>query len=241
MNTHPTAFLFWYCFLFVTFFKFQLYKISLFAIFCRDTEHQTRKECFKEEPLTGEFWEINFSQNIFVELVTSTVFAWIRIGKDLEWRPEKGCGCFLYLFSIWWWWLLGWCLPDDYDGMTLLSPQQPFPCMLRTFCFVPISWNILKKKETTSVLSKRQRSGRPRKTTAGDDRKIIRAVKKTPKTTVSHITNNLQSAGVKVSQYTIHRRLRQQNNKGYTARCKHRKMQTSHSRKHCKRVYQHQK
>ena len=75
MNTHPTAFLFW-CFLFVTFFKLQLYKISFFVIFCRDTKHQMRKECFKEEPLTGEFWEINFSQNIFAELFTSICINW---------------------------------------------------------------------------------------------------------------------------------------------------------------------
>ena len=45
-------------------------------------------------------------------------------------------------------------------------------------------------------------------------------LEKNHKTTVNVITNNLQSAGVKVSQSTIHRRLRQQNYKGYTARCK---------------------
>ena len=59
-------------------------------------------------------------------------------------------------------------------------------------------WNVLKKKETTGVLSNRRRTGRPRKTTAVDDRIIVRAVKKDPKTTVVDISNNFQSSGVKV-------------------------------------------
>ena len=60
------------------------------------------------------------------------------------------------------------------------------------------NWNVLKKKETTGVLSNRRRTGRPRKTTAVDDRIIVRAVKKDPKTTVVDISNNFQSSGVKV-------------------------------------------
>ena len=59
-------------------------------------------------------------------------------------------------------------------------------------------WNVPKKKETTGVLSNRRRTGRPRKTTAVDDRIIVRAVKKDPKTTVVDISNNFQSSGVKV-------------------------------------------
>ena len=81
-------------------------------------------------------------------------------------------------------------------------------------------WNVLKKKETTGVLSNRRGTGRPRKTAAVDDRNIVRAVKKDPKTTVSDISNNLQRAGVKVSQSTVRRRLHEQKYRGYTRRCK---------------------
>uniref|UniRef100_A0A673FSC5 Transposase IS30-like HTH domain-containing protein n=1 Tax=Sinocyclocheilus rhinocerous TaxID=307959 RepID=A0A673FSC5_9TELE len=56
-------------------------------------------------------------------------------------------------------------------------------------------WNVLRKKETTGVLSNRPRTGRPRKTSAVDDRNIVTAVKKDPKTTVSDISKNLQRAG----------------------------------------------
>ena len=82
------------------------------------------------------------------------------------------------------------------------------------------TWNVLKKKETAGVLSNRHRTGRPRKTTAVDDRNIVRAVKKNPKTSVSDITNNLHRTGVKVSQSTVQRRLREQQYRGYTTRCK---------------------
>lgn len=81
-------------------------------------------------------------------------------------------------------------------------------------------WKVLKKKETTGVLSNRRPTGRPRKTTVVDDRNIVRAVKKTPKTSVSDITNDLHSAGVKVSQSTVGRRLREQKYRGHTTRCK---------------------
>lgn len=63
------------------------------------------------------------------------------------------------------------------------------------------------KKETFGVLRNRYRTGRPRKTTAVDDRNIVRAVRKKPKTTVSDILNNLHRAGVKVSSSTVRRRL----------------------------------
>uniref|UniRef100_A0A3B1IQX0 Transposase Tc1-like domain-containing protein n=1 Tax=Astyanax mexicanus TaxID=7994 RepID=A0A3B1IQX0_ASTMX len=81
-------------------------------------------------------------------------------------------------------------------------------------------WNVLKKKETTGVLSNRRRTGRPRKTTPTDERRIVLAVKKNPKTTVSQITSDLHRAGVKVSQSTVRRRLREQTYGGHTARCK---------------------
>ncbi len=81
-------------------------------------------------------------------------------------------------------------------------------------------WNLLRKKETTGVLSNTPRTGRSRKTSAVDDRNIVTAVKKDPKTTVSDISNNLQRAGVKVSQSTVRRRLHEQKYRGYTRRCK---------------------
>ncbi len=51
-----------------------------------------------------------------------------------------------------------------------------------------------------------------------DDRHNVTAVKKDPKTTVSDISNNLQRAGVKVSQSTVRRRLHEQKYRGYTRR-----------------------
>ncbi len=75
-------------------------------------------------------------------------------------------------------------------------------------------------KETTGVLSTTPQTGRSRKTSAIDDRNIVTAVKKDPKTTVSDISNNLQRAGVKVSQSTVRRRLHEQKYRGYTRRCK---------------------
>uniref|UniRef100_A0AAQ5XE21 Transposase Tc1-like domain-containing protein n=1 Tax=Amphiprion ocellaris TaxID=80972 RepID=A0AAQ5XE21_AMPOC len=61
---------------------------------------------------------------------------------------------------------------------------------------------------------------RPTKTAAADGRNIVRVVKKDPKTVFSDISNNLQRAAVKVSQSTVHRRLHEQKNRGYTRRCK---------------------
>ncbi len=81
-------------------------------------------------------------------------------------------------------------------------------------------WNLLRKKETTGVLSNTPRMGRSRNTSAVDDRNIVTAVKKDPKTTVSDISINLQRAGVKVSQSTVRRRLHEQKYRGYTRRCK---------------------
>ncbi|MCJ8740406.1 hypothetical protein PDJAM_G00058690 [Pangasius djambal] len=81
-------------------------------------------------------------------------------------------------------------------------------------------WNVLKKQATTGVLTTRHRTGRPRKTTAVDDRNIVRAVKKNPQTTVSDITNNLHRAGVQVSQSTVRRRLREQKYRFHYISCK---------------------
>lgn len=69
-------------------------------------------------------------------------------------------------------------------------------------------FNILKKKETIGVLSNRHRIGWPRKTTEVDEKKIVRAMRKHPKTAVSEITKNFHRAEVKVSQSTVQRRLR---------------------------------
>lgn len=63
-------------------------------------------------------------------------------------------------------------------------------------------WNVLKNKDTTGVLN-RHEAGRPRETSADDDRNMVRAVKKTPKTTVSDFTNNLHGTEVKDSQSTV--------------------------------------
>ena len=55
---------------------------------------------------------------------------------------------------------------------------------------------MLKKKETTGVLSNRHRIGQPKETRAV-------AVKNNPKISVSDITNNHDRAGVKISQSTV--------------------------------------
>lgn len=71
--------------------------------------------------------------------------------------------------------------------------------------------NCLKKKNNNPhLLTTRHGRGRPRKTTAGDDRNIVRAVKENPKTTFSDITTNLQWAGVGVSQSTAQKSLSEQ-------------------------------
>ncbi|XP_061632965.1 lysophospholipase-like protein 1 isoform X2 [Phyllopteryx taeniolatus] len=67
--------------------------------------------------------------------------------------------------------------------------------------------NVLKKRETTGVLSNRHRTRRPNVSTAVADRNIVRAVNKHPKTTVSDITANLLRARVRVSESTVRRRL----------------------------------
>lgn len=81
-------------------------------------------------------------------------------------------------------------------------------------------WNVLKQNKCNGSLHNRPRSGRPRITSATTDRKIARAVKINPKTTVSEICNGLKSAGTNVSKSTVRRRLREQGYRGYTARCK---------------------
>lgn len=64
-------------------------------------------------------------------------------------------------------------------------------------------FNVLKKKETIGVLSNRHRIGWPRKTTEVDEKKkIVRAMRKHPKTTVGVITKNFHRAVVK--RFTIH-------------------------------------
>lgn len=70
-------------------------------------------------------------------------------------------------------------------------------------------WSILKKVENTGDLMNNHRSGRPRKTTEGEDRRILSLVKKNPFTTVGQIKSTLQEAGLSVSESTIKRRLHQ--------------------------------
>ena len=83
----------------------------------------------------------------------------------------------------------------------------------------------MKKKETTGVQTNGRQTGQSRKRAEVDDRKIVRAVKKTPKISVTAITNNLYSKGIKLSQSTVGRRLREQKYRGqihqiHTTRCK---------------------
>lgn len=73
-------------------------------------------------------------------------------------------------------------------------------------------WSILKKVEHTGDLMNNHRSGRPRKTTEGEDRRILSLVKKNPFTTVGQIKSTLQEVGVSVSESTIKRRLHQSKN-----------------------------
>ncbi|KAG5857000.1 hypothetical protein ANANG_G00013880 [Anguilla anguilla] len=81
-------------------------------------------------------------------------------------------------------------------------------------------WYIVKKQERTGELSNSKRSGRPRKTTVSDDKRILSIVKKKPFSTAEQIKNTLQDVGVDVSKSTIRRRLHQHNFKWFTSRCK---------------------
>ncbi len=65
----------------------------------------------------------------------------------------------------------------------------------------------IKSLETTSDTSNQQRPDRLSKTTAVDDRQIIKAVKMNPKRRVCKITNNFQKAGAMLWQSTLIRRL----------------------------------
>ncbi|KAK3515883.1 hypothetical protein QTP70_034733 [Hemibagrus guttatus] len=84
-------------------------------------------------------------------------------------------------------------------------------------------WSILKKAEHTGDLMNNHRSGRPRKTTEGEDRRILSLVKKNPFTTVGQIKNTLQEVGVSVSESTIKRRLHQSKYSWSTVSIKERK------------------
>ena len=81
-------------------------------------------------------------------------------------------------------------------------------------------WNIIKKKESTGELTNRKGTGRPRKTSTADDRRILSIIKKNPQTPVRQIRNTLQESGVDLSMTTVCRRLHEQKYRGYTARCK---------------------
>lgn len=51
-------------------------------------------------------------------------------------------------------------------------------------------WNVPKKKGTTGVLGNRNRTGQPRNTPAGDNRNIVRAVRKSRQEIVSDVNRN---------------------------------------------------
>ncbi len=86
-------------------------------------------------------------------------------------------------------------------------------------------WNLLRKKETTGVLSNTPRTGRSRKTSAVDDRNIVTAVKKTLKQLLvtSATTSRGQEWGITIycSQKTSWTKVQRL----------HQKMQTTHSKK----------
>ncbi|XP_078267289.1 transmembrane and coiled-coil domain-containing protein 6 isoform X2 [Rhinoraja longicauda] len=81
-------------------------------------------------------------------------------------------------------------------------------------------WSIIKKKESTGELTNRKGTGRPRKTSTADDRRILSVIKKNPQTPAQQIRNTLQESGVDLSMTTVCRRLHEEESKGYTARCK---------------------
>ncbi len=67
---------------------------------------------------------------------------------------------------------------------------------------------------------KKECTGRPRRTTVVDDRRILSMVKENPFTTSSQEKNTLQEVDVSLSMSTIKRRLHQSKYRGYTTRCK---------------------
>ncbi len=77
-------------------------------------------------------------------------------------------------------------------------------------------WYILRIKDRTGELRNIKRSGRPRRTTVVDDRRILSMVKKNPFTTSNQEKNTLQEADVS----TIKRRLHQSKYRGFTTSCK---------------------
>ena len=82
------------------------------------------------------------------------------------------------------------------------------------------TWNVMKKKETTGVLSNRHKTGEGQQKQFMQETEIVRGVKEKPQNIITDITKNIHRAGVKVSQSTIGRRLRKQQYRDYTTRCK---------------------
>lgn len=97
-------------------------------------------------------------------------------------------------------------------------------------------WAVLKRIEHTGDLMNNHRSGRPRKTTEGEDRRILSLVKKNPFTTVGQIKTTLQEVGVSVSESTIKRRLHQSKYSWSTVNIKERKnkRRVKNGKKHVK-------
>lgn len=102
-------------------------------------------------------------------------------------------------------------------------------------------WYILRKKERTGELGNSKRPERLRKTTVGDDRRILSMVKKNPFTTSTQVKNTLQEVGVSVSKSTLKRRLHESKYRGFTTRCKplislkNRKVSLDFAKKHLKK------
>ena len=79
------------------------------------------------------------------------------------------------------------------------------------------TWNVLKKKETAGILSNRHQTGWPRKTTAVDDRALWRKTPKHQSVTSQTISTR---QGWRYLNQPVQRRLREQQYRGYTTRCK---------------------
>ena len=96
-------------------------------------------------------------------------------------------------------------------------------------------------KERTGELGNTKRPGRPWKTTAVEDRRILSMVKKNHFTTSSEVRKTLQEVGVSFFKSTIKRRLQESKCSGFTTRCKpfislkNRKARLEFTKKHLKK------
>ena len=82
-----------------------------------------------------------------------------------------------------------------------------------------VHYTISRYKDTGATCN-RPRSGRPRATSARDDRKMTISLKFAPKKSATAIASDLRSSGVQVCDETVRNRLRSEGYKGCIARCK---------------------